>query len=643
MTLTPDRTPENSEERDSRPDSHDALAGTGPADTCSVPGQPSLFEQLKDASLDLTGHPLADKFEALAAVTMGDAEDSGEDDDVEGPSTEDAADDDPSTGAADGDPSIGTADGGLGLGGEAGVAASTSSIPSVTQAMQDSSTSPGSDVASPHPLLSNEEWADLSQFAPEVTDSLTALGGLKAGLCTFDRPMGPDDAIMLIDGLEALGRINEALSTLALAVCERVGTPTDFGAKTTKSLIQNRLNLTSREANRRTDMAKNLGGRVDLTGQALPPLYPQVADAFNAGALSADQAAAIKDCMKTLPTWVSQEVRDDAESTLVDKAPSVRVHDLRAIFGRILDHIDPDGKPPTDPADRSMYKITMRPRESGDWEIAGLLDPITGGQLNGLLTARTKIVENKNNSPDANGTESTDPSGVFRAGSDAAAAGAVGAVGAGASSEYGVREDGTLVDMSGERLTAQQWIYERFATLVGRIDMSRTGQGSPYALVVTAKAEDLATGTGTTGSENPVPISELARHGLNGAVFFELMSEKAKTMQIATENRYANAKQIAILTARDQGCSFPGCDAPPGWCDAHHIVEWARGGKTDINNLTLTCSAHHHLLDRSEWSTVMGHDGRPAWVPPPSIDPARRPIRHARFVAQDVIETLFDD
>lgn len=629
MTLTPDRTPENPEERNSRPGSRDA--GAGPADDSSVPGPASLFDQLKDANLDLTGHPLAKKFEALAAVPMGDGEEA-------------CADDDPGEGdnpGEDGDSDNSGNPDDVGVGG-GGVPAPAGPTPSVAGALQGSAASSGGGAVSPHPLLSNEEWADLSQFAPEVTDSLTALGGLKTGLCTFDRPMGPDDAIKLIDGLEALGRINEALSILALAVCERVGTPTDFGAKTTKSLIQNRLNLTSREANRRTDMAKNLGGRVDFTGQALPPLYPQVAAAFNAGLLSAGQAAAIKDCMKALPTWVSQDVRDDAEATLVDKAPSVRVHDLRVIFGRILDHIDPDGQPPTDLADRCKYTITMHPRDNGDWEIAGLLDPVTGGQLHGLLTARTRIVkntDNNDNDPNAAATETVDSAGVFSTGSAASA------VGEETSNEQGVREDGTLVDMSGERLTAQEWIYERFATLIARIDMSRTGQGSPYALVVTAKAEDLAagTGTGTTGSENPIPISELVRHGLNGAVFFELVSQKAKTMQVVTENRYANAKQIAILTARDQGCSFPGCDAPPGWCDAHHIVEWARGGKTDINNMTLSCSAHHHLLDRSEWSTVMLHDGRPAWVPPPSIDPARRPILHARFVAQDAIETLFDD
>ncbi|WP_350270007.1 DUF222 domain-containing protein [Brevibacterium sp. CBA3109] len=580
MTLTPDRTPENSEERDPRP-------GSGAADA-------SLFDQLKDSNLDLTGHPLAEKFESLAAVPTGEPSESGD-------SVESEAYDGP---------------------------AAASTAPAVDASVDDSDPSgSGSGSPSPHPLLSNEEWTDLSRFAPEVTNSLTALDGLRDGLRTFDRAIGPADAIKLIDGLEALGRVNEALSTLALAVCERVGTPADYGAKSTKALIQDRLNITSREANRRTDMAKNLGGRITITGQAQPPLYPKVADAFNEGSLSADQATVIKDCLKKLPTWVSEKDRDYAETTLIDKAPSVRVYDLRAIFTRILAHIDPDGKPPTDPSDRSMYKINMHVRESGDWEIAGLLDPVTGGQLNGLLTARTKIVKNDTGSSDS--SEGGNPSSVN--GTDA--------------NEFGVLDDGTLVDMTGQKLTAQEWIYERFATLIGRIDMTRTGQGSQYALVVTAKAEDLAkgTGAGSTGSENPIPISELARNGLNGAVFFELVSEKAKTMQVATENRFANAKQIAILTARDQGCTFPGCDSPPGWCDAHHIVEWAQQGKTDINNMMLSCSAHHHLLDRSDWETVMLKDGRPAWVPPASIDPARRPILHARFVAQEVIDTLFED
>ncbi|WCE39278.1 DUF222 domain-containing protein [Brevibacterium sp. BDJS002] len=610
MTLTPDRTPGNPEKRDPRSDSSDAATGPDAADVSSD-DELTLFDQLKDSNLDLTGHPLAKTFEALAPVPTGEPDTANE---AVEPTAEGAeSTDDGATGdvheavpedaheAAPGDDS-----------------AVASTAPAADGSGKPGPTETGSSTPSPHPLLSSEEWTDLSRFAPEVTTSLTALSGLKDGLRTFDRLMGPDDAITLIDGLEALHRVNEALSTLALAVCERVGTPTDYGAKTTKALIQDRLNITSREANRRTDMAKNLGGRVTLTGQPQAPLFPTVADAFNEGRLSADQATVIKDCLKKLPTWTTQANRDYAETTLVEKAPSVRVHDLRAIFARILAHIDPDGQEPIDATDRSMYKVTMHARDNGDWELTGLLDPVTGGQLNGLLTARTKIANNTSNSSDNSASDV---------------------------SESGVLEDGTLVDMTGQRLSAQEWIYERFATLISRIDMTRTGQGAQYALVVTAKAEDLAngTGTGTTGTENPVPISELVRNGLNGAVFFELISEKAKTMQVVTENRFANAKQIAVLTARDQGCTFPGCDAPPGWCDAHHIVEWAQEGRTDVNNMTLSCSAHHHLLDRSDWETVMLKDGRPAWVPPASIDPARRPILHARFVAQEVIDTLFDE
>lgn len=626
MTLTPDRTPQNPEERDPRPGSRDAAAA----------GPPSLFDQLKDANLDLTGHPLAEKFESLAAVPTDVPDDeptaSLDSQVVDSASDEALSQDGPANETAAGDPSALEIPHNDPPSTEAPGSAATAVVDTPDDSHPaDSEAVPAG--TSPHPLLSNEEWTDLSRIAPEVTNSLTALSGLKDGLRTFDRRMGPDDAITLIDGLEALGRVNEALSTLALAVCERVGTPTDYGAKTTKALIQDRLNITSREANRRTDMAKDLGGRVTLTGQPQAPLFPKVADAFNDGRLSADQARVIKDCLKKLPTWVSPDDRDYAETTLVDKAPSVRVHDLRAIFARILAHIDPDGKEPTDPTDRSMYTVSMHARDNGDWDIVGLLDPITGGQLNGLLTARTKIAKNADNATESNGGQNS-------AGPDDRVAG-----GTDFDTDSGVLEDGTLVDMTGQRLSAQEWIYERFATLISRIDMTRTGQGAQYALVVTAKAEDLAngTGTGTTGTENPVPISELARNGLNGAVFFELISEKAKTMQVVTENRFANAKQIAVLTARDKGCTFPGCDAPPGWCDAHHIVEWAQQGKTDINNMTLSCSAHHHLLDRSEWETVMLKDGRPAWVPPASIDPARRPILHARFVAQEVIDTLFDD
>jgi len=74
------------------------------------------------------------------------------------------------------------------------------------------------------------------------------------------------------------------------------------------------------------------------------------------------------------------------------------------------------------------------------------------------------------------------------------------------------------------------------------------------------------------------------------------------------------------LVARDQGCRFPGCGRPPGWCDAHHIRHWTRGGPTDLRNLLLVCSYHHRLLHSPGWTVrfdgeelhIRGPDGTEA-------------------------------
>ncbi|MFM7065129.1 MAG: HNH endonuclease signature motif containing protein, partial [Actinomycetes bacterium] len=69
------------------------------------------------------------------------------------------------------------------------------------------------------------------------------------------------------------------------------------------------------------------------------------------------------------------------------------------------------------------------------------------------------------------------------------------------------------------------------------------------------------------------------------------------------------------LVARDGGCVFPGCDAPPPWCDAHHVVHWADGGATSAENLALLCRHHHGTTHRRRWT----------------MDPDPRPGREQRF------------
>ncbi len=68
------------------------------------------------------------------------------------------------------------------------------------------------------------------------------------------------------------------------------------------------------------------------------------------------------------------------------------------------------------------------------------------------------------------------------------------------------------------------------------------------------------------------------------------------------------------VVLRDGGCRFPGCGRPPGWCDAHHVVHWARGGRTALDNLVLLCRPHHRMLHRGFGVRMV--QGRPVFTRP---------------------------
>ena len=50
------------------------------------------------------------------------------------------------------------------------------------------------------------------------------------------------------------------------------------------------------------------------------------------------------------------------------------------------------------------------------------------------------------------------------------------------------------------------------------------------------------------------------------------------------------------LWRRDRRCTYPGCGAPAAWARAHHVVHWADGGLSDIDNAALLCQRHHTFV-----------------------------------------------
>jgi hypothetical protein len=80
-----------------------------------------------------------------------------------------------------------------------------------------------------------------------------------------------------------------------------------------------------------------------------------------------------------------------------------------------------------------------------------------------------------------------------------------------------------------------------------------------------------------------------------------VMAGRSITLNYGMATRSIPAPLWNALVVRDQHCRFPGCDRPVRWCEGHHVIPWETGGPTDIDNLALLCSRHHHLIHRPGW------------------------------------------
>lgn len=93
-----------------------------------------------------------------------------------------------------------------------------------------------------------------------------------------------------------------------------------------------------------------------------------------------------------------------------------------------------------------------------------------------------------------------------------------------------------------------------------------------------------------------LPPATVRRLACDAGVLPVVMGSAGEILDVGRRSRTVPTAIRNALIARDGGCTHPGCSAPVSWCDAHHVVHWADGGPTSLENLVLLCSAHHHLV-----------------------------------------------
>ncbi|WP_433131903.1 DUF222 domain-containing protein [Micromonospora sp. CA-240977] len=383
----------------------------------------------------------------------------------------------------------------------------------------------------------------------------------------------------LIAALDAAHRLEQRLAAVQLSLVRELdgrGTAVTQGSSSTAVWLRERLRLSISAARRLVDLAA-----------ALDAGAPEVSSALANGDISVEQARVIGATVDTVHTAAGAEAADKAVGVLVEWAGQFEPTLLRKLGTRILDHVAPEV---ADAAARAALEAEAR-RAARDRHLT--LSELSDGRLR--LT----------------GTLDTETAGLFRAAIDPLTAPS----GPDDQRSPGQRRHDALADLC--RLSLRT------------TDLPDHG-GDPAQIVVTtsfdAVARQLDAGTLDAGLRlTPETVRRLA---CDAAILPAVLGGAGQTLDVGRQRRLITGPLRRALVLRDRGCAFPGCDRPPRWCDAHHILHWADGGDTSLANAVLLCGHHHRHLHHSEWAVRLAGDGHPEFIPPAWLDPEQVPRRN---------------
>jgi hypothetical protein len=143
--------------------------------------------------------------------------------------------------------------------------------------------------------------------------------------------------------------------------------------------------------------------------------------------------------------------------------------------------------------------------------------------------------------------------------------------------------------------------------------------------------------TGTSGSAGTPPghahleatgaaisAATAQRLSCDGTTTEVTLDTFGRPLDVGREHRTFSPKQRIALAIRDGGCRFGDCDKDPSLTEAHHIIPWAKGGRTDLANGILLCKFHHLLIHNNGWE-IYRVGTEYFLVPPKDVDPQQRP------------------
>ncbi|WKG03461.1 DUF222 domain-containing protein [Mycolicibacterium sp. HK-90] len=385
-----------------------------------------------------------------------------------------------------------------------------------------------------------------------------------------------------------------------LARLQAQSTPRELGAKSWNEVLRVRWRLSSTEASRRLGEAAELGPRRALTGQPLPPVLPVVAAAVGAGLLTAEHVKVLREVVGRLPGFVDQSTRDQFEADLVRVAVGVGPKELKDTAELRLFLLDQDGPEPDD-TERARRRGVTTAKQGRDAMTALManLTPEAAAVMEVLFArfAAPGMCNPDDEQPCTSGTPSQ-----------------------------------AQIDNDHRSLAQRQ---HDALLVIGRIAlMTDLGQlnGLPVSIIVRTTLQDLESraGIGVSGGGTKIPIKDVIRMGAHASHYLAIFDQATgAALNYFRARRIASPAQRIMLIARDGGCTKPGCTVGAYGCQAHHDNDWAKGGNTNVDDMTLACGPDNRSVDDDGgYTTTINDHGEVEWHPPPDLDHGQRRINY---------------
>lgn len=354
-----------------------------------------------------------------------------------------------------------------------------------------------------------------------------------------------------------------------------------------------------------TNRVSRASSRADARlARDLADRFPTFAEAWRDGMVSAQQARGIVAGLKQLPLALSPAQLEACQADVVGFADRLDPDELRKVAERMAEVVDPDHAESLE-ADRLERdaRIAFRrrslmfvPDHHGSMLIRGQL-PLADGQL--FLAQLDALL----------------PS----------------------TASYSLTNE--IPDRPARRADAlMRWC----AIQSSSGELPAQGGDRPQ-VILTLSLRSLTSGLAAAavlGSGEQISAGEARRLSCDAHVIPAVLGGSSELLDVGRTHRFFTKPLRAALMIRDQGCVFPGCDAPPAACEAHHNRPWWAGGDTSVGNGVMLCPYHHRLVEpdpgmsaQMQWQVIIDPvTGLPWFTPPRQIDPERSPRLHRRFV-----------